>query len=167
MSTTLLKIEGAVERPLALTFAELAAFPEVAQFEDVSRIHPSRRGDGVILDAILDQAAVKQGAKYMTLHADRDDFHVCVALDAILGQGIVVYKLGSSPLSVEHGGPIRLIIRDPAACHTGELDDCANVKYLSRIELSERRGRDTRPETEAAHTALHEAQASPPRDSTG
>ena len=49
-------------------------------------------------------------------------------------------------LGVEHGGPIRLIIRDPSACHTGELDDCANVKYLSRIELTERRGRDTRPD---------------------
>ena len=63
----------------------------------------------------------------MTLHADRDDFHVCVPLAAIKGQGIVVYKLGTEPLSVEHGGPIRLIIRDPSACHTGDLDDCANV----------------------------------------
>ena len=78
-----------------------------------------------------------------------------------MGQGIVVYKLGSVALSGDHGGPIRLIIRDPTACHTGDLDDCANVKYLSRIELTERRGRDTRPETDSAHAALHEAQAGP------
>jgi DMSO/TMAO reductase YedYZ molybdopterin-dependent catalytic subunit len=162
MTTPLLKIEGAVDNPLALTFVELAAFPEADQFADVSRIHPSRRGDGVSLDAILEQARVRPGANYLTLHADRDDFHVSVPLDAIKGQGIVVYKLGQGPLSVDHGGPIRLIIRDPAACHTGDLDDCTNVKYLSRIELTERRGRDTRPETESAHAALHEAQAHAP-----
>ena len=159
MSSAVLKIEGAVDHPLVLTFSDLAAFPDAAQFADVSRIHPSRRGDGVTLDAVLHKAKVRPGANFLTLHADRDDFHVCVPLEAIKGQGIVVYKMGQGPLSVEHGGPIRLIIRDPSACHTGDLDDCANVKYLSRVELTERRGRDTRPETEAAHIALHETQA--------
>jgi DMSO/TMAO reductase YedYZ molybdopterin-dependent catalytic subunit len=157
-SDVLLKIEGAVEHPLALTFADLAAFPDAAQFADVSRLHPSRRGDGVTLDAILEKASVRPGANYVTLHADRDDFHVSVPLDVLRGQGIVVYHLGSDPLGLEHGGPIRLLIRDPSACHTGDLDDCANVKYLSRVELTQRRGRDTRPETESAHAALHAAQ---------
>jgi hypothetical protein len=40
------------------------------------------------------------------------------------------------------------------------LDECANVKYLSRIELTERRGRDTRPADEKAHEALHATQTS-------
>ena len=155
MSDVLLKIDGAVEHPLGLTFADLAGFPETAQFADVSRLHASRRGDGVLLDAILDRAIVRPAANYVTLHADRDDFHVSVPLDVLRGQGIVVYRLGPDPLGPEHGGPIRLLIRDPSACHTGDLDDCANVKYLSRIELTQRRGRDTRPETESAHAALH------------
>jgi DMSO/TMAO reductase YedYZ molybdopterin-dependent catalytic subunit len=159
MSNARLKIDGAVEYPLALTFDDLAAFPESAQFTDVSRLHSGRRGDGVTLDAILERARVSATAKYLILHADRDDFHVCVPLEAIKGQGIVVYKLGTEALGVEQGGPIRLIIRDPSACHTGDLDDCANVKYLSRVELTEHRGRDTRPETESAHAALHESQA--------
>ncbi len=162
MPTPLLKIDGAVDHPLNLTYTDLAAFPDIAQFADVSRLHPTRRGDGVTLDAILDQAQIRPGASFVILHADRDDFHVCVRLEALKGQGIVVYKLGSEPLAVEHGGPIRLIIRDPSACHTGELDDCANVKYLSRVELTESRGRDTRPETESAHAALHEGQSAPP-----
>ncbi len=161
MNTPILKIEGSVDHPLALTYTDLAAFPVSAQFADVSRLHPTRRGDGVTLDAILDQARIRPSANFVILHADRDDFHVCVPLESIRGQGIVVYKIGSDPLATEHGGPIRLIIRDPSACHTGDLDDCANVKYLSRVELTDRRGRDTRPETEAAHTALHEAQAGP------
>src|SRR4051812_3312852 len=109
MSEVLLKIDGAVQNPLALEFPDLAAFPDAAQFADVSRLHPSRRGDGVTLDAILDRASVRPAAKYLILHADRDDFHVCVPLEAIKGQGIVVYKHGSGALGVEQGGPIRLI----------------------------------------------------------
>jgi hypothetical protein len=94
----------------------------------------------------------------LTLHADHDDFHVSIPLQAVRGEAIVVYKRGERRLGPEHGGPIRFLIRDPSACHTNELDDCANVKYLSRIELSVRRGRDTRPDDEAAHAALHAAQ---------
>jgi len=167
MGDVVLTIEGAVERMLRLTYADLEAVPEPAQIRDVSRFHPNRRGDGVALDAILDRAGVYQAANYLTLHADRDDFHVSVPLEAIRGQGVVVYRLGSDRLGVDDGGPIRLIIRDPSVCHTGELDECANVKYLSRIELTARRGRDTRPTDEAAHTALHESQAEPSRGEPG
>ncbi len=164
MSDIVLTIDGAVLRPLRLTFSDLEALPDADQVRDVSRFQPNRRGDGVALDAILDRAGVPPEANYVTLHADRDDFHVSVPLEALRGQGIVVYRLGPNRLGVENGGPIRLIIRDPSTCHTGELDECANVKYLSRIELTERRGRDTRPASEADHEALHQSQAEPPRN---
>jgi DMSO/TMAO reductase YedYZ molybdopterin-dependent catalytic subunit len=155
--TIVLEVDGAVEKPLRLSFADLEALPESAQVHDVSRFHPSRRGDGVLLEALLLQAGVKPGANYLTLHADRDDFHVSIPLAPVRDQGIVVYRQGALRLSVEQGGPIRFLIRDPSACHTAELDECANVKYLSRIELTERRGRDTRPADEGAHAALHAA----------
>lgn len=150
-----LRVEGAVERPLGLTFDDLAALPESAQVRDVTRFNPKRPGDGVSLEALLERARPRDEANYLTLHADKDDFHVSVPLGAVRGEGIVVYRLGDGPLGAEHGGPVRFLIRDPAACHTDELDDCANVKYLSRIELTIRRGRDTRPADEAAHAALH------------
>ncbi len=108
------------------------------------------------LEAILERAGVKDEANYLTLHADRDDFHVSVPLQAVRAEGIVVYHRGGEPLGADQGGPIRFLIRDPAACHTHELDDCANVKFLSRIELTERRGRDTRPQTDEEHAKLHE-----------
>jgi DMSO/TMAO reductase YedYZ molybdopterin-dependent catalytic subunit len=158
-SAVVLTIDGAVERPLKLTFADLTAFPAPSQVPDVSRFHPTRKGDGVALQAILDRAGVKSGANYLTLHADQDDFHVSVPLEPLRALGIVVYRLGREPLGSEHGGPIRFLIRDVSACHSTELDECANVKYLSRIELTERRGRDTRPADEAAHAALHQAQS--------
>jgi DMSO/TMAO reductase YedYZ molybdopterin-dependent catalytic subunit len=156
--SVVLKVEGAVDNPLALSFEALGALPEAAQVRDVSRFNAKRPGDGVALEALLAIARPKPEANYVTLHADRDDFHVSVPLQPIRGEGIVVYRHGDGPLAQEHGGPIRFLIRDPAACHTDELDDCANVKYLSRIELTVRRGRDTRPADEAAHAALHHAQ---------
>ncbi len=154
----LLRVDGSVDRPLALTFDDLGGFAEEAQVLDVSRVHPSRRGDAVTLDAVLDRARPREGATHVTLHADRDDFHVSIPLDLIRGQGVVVYRVGETPLDVEHGGPVRLLIRDPSVCQSGELDDCANVKYLSRIELTSGRGRDTRPPDDEAHRALHARQ---------
>ncbi len=141
----ILRIDGNVERPLRLTFADLAGFPESAQVRDVSRFHSTRKGDGVSFDALLERAGVLPTANYLTLHADRDDFHVSVPLEPLRGQGIVVYRLGPGPLGLEHGGPIRFLIRDPAACHTDQLDECANVKYLKphRADRKARAGHAT------------------------
>ncbi|MEX0715851.1 MAG: molybdopterin-dependent oxidoreductase [Planctomycetaceae bacterium] len=150
-----LRIDGEVERPLALTADELADFDEAAQVRDVSRFHPSRRGDGVTLEALLAAARPTARATYLTLHATRDDFAASVPLAAVRGEGLLVYALDGEPLPVEKGGPFRFLIRDPAACHTDELDDCANVKFVDRIELTAGRGRDTRPEDDADHAALH------------
>jgi DMSO/TMAO reductase YedYZ molybdopterin-dependent catalytic subunit len=152
-------VDGLVERPLHLTFADLESMPADAQIADVSRYHPKRQGDGVTLAALFERAGAREQANYVTLHADKDDFHVSVPLAPLRAAGLVVYKLGPNRLGPENGGPFRLLIRDTALCHSSELDECANVKYLSRIELTERRGRDTRPATETEHAALHQAQA--------
>jgi DMSO/TMAO reductase YedYZ molybdopterin-dependent catalytic subunit len=154
----LLKVEGAVENPLGLRFEDLEGLPDVFRVPDVSRFHPKRRGDGVALEAILERALPRPEANYLTLHADRDDFHVSIPLGAVRGEAVVVFKLGGGRLDPKDGGPVRFLIKDPSACHTSELDDCANVKYLSRIELSVRKGRDTRPADDAAHAALHTAE---------
>jgi len=154
-SEVILRFEGEVESPVGLTFEDLGRMPGESQVVDVSRFQPGRRGDGVTLESLLALAGPRPGATYVTLHADRDDFHVSVPLAAIGAQGVVVYKLGGEALGASDGGPIRLLLRDPAACHAGELDECANVKYLSRVELTPGRGRDTRPADDAAHEALH------------
>ncbi|MFN0052505.1 MAG: molybdopterin-dependent oxidoreductase [Planctomycetales bacterium] len=155
MSSTLLKVDGAVAQTLELSFDDLAAFPAADQVPDVSRFHPSRQGDGVTLESILRRAAPHPSATYLTLHAAADDFHASVPLAAVRGEGIVVYRFQGASLPVKNGGPIRFLIKDPAACHTDELDDCANVKFVDRIELSVGRGLDTRPEDEDEHARLH------------
>lgn len=155
MTQIVLRIDGEVGNPLELTFDDLAACPAAGQVIDVSRFHPTRQGDGVTLESLLSKAAPNPRATYLTLHATADDFHASVPLAEVRGEGIVLYRLDGQPLPVKNGGPIRFLIRNPAACHTEELDDCANVKFVDRIELTAGKGRDNRPETDDEHEKLH------------
>ncbi len=148
-------IDGLVKNRLELDFGDFEAGPPEAHVYDVSRYHPSRSGDAVALAWILEKAGLLPEANYITLHAERDDFHVSVPLEPLLDEGLLVYKIKDAPLTISQGGPIRFLVKNPLACHTGELDECANVKYLSRIELCERKGQDTRPSNESEHQALH------------
>lgn len=156
MSSKVLVVDGDVEHPLALSFDDLAGFPATEQVADVSRYHPTRKGDGVTLEAILKRVRPRSTATYLTLHATADDFHASIPLAAVRSEGIVVYRIDGQPLPSKSGGPIRFLIKDPAACHTEELDDCANVKFVDRIELTVAKGRDTRPETDDEHEKLHQ-----------
>ena len=155
-SSILLTIDGAVEHPVAFSFEDLSRLPEEDVVADISRFHPGREGDGVTLEALLRIARPSAEANYVTLHAGRDDFHVSVPIEPLRLQGVVVFRRGLEPLDPKNGGPVRLIIRDLHECGASELDDCANVKYLDRIEPTVKKGRDTRPVDSAAHAALHE-----------
>ena len=86
-SDPVLIVDGAVEQPLALRLADLAALPASFQVQDVSRFQPQRQGDGVELEAILACARPRSEANYLTLHAERDDFHVSVPLEAVRARG--------------------------------------------------------------------------------
>jgi len=160
MNQPSLRIDGLVANAIDLTRQQLQALPDSAQVPDVSRFEAKKQGDAVTLDSLLALAGVLPEANYMTLHAGRDDFHVSVPLDAVRAQGLLIYKIGDTDLAASQGGPFRFLIRDFAACHSAELDDCANVKFLDRIELTQRKGRDTRPLTDEEHEALHARQNS-------
>jgi DMSO/TMAO reductase YedYZ molybdopterin-dependent catalytic subunit len=158
MKEPVLLIDGDVDRPLRLSFEELAAISSAHQVADVSRLDPKRKGDAVTLAGLLEIVRPKASAKYLTLHASADDFHASIPLLAVLERAIVIYHLDGQPLPVSAGGPFRFFIPDFAACHTAEVDECANVKFVDRIELSSQPGRDNRPHDAQEHAALHEPQ---------
>ena len=152
-------LTGDVERPLRLRFSDFQQLVAEYQVPDVSQIDLKRQGGAVTLEGLLRLAVVKPTAKYLTLHASKDDFHASIPLDAVRDKAIVIYRLGDQPLSAKAGGPIRFFIPNFAACHTDEIDECANVKFVDRIELTAERGHDNRPHDEKQHAELHQRQS--------
>ncbi|MBL9122547.1 MAG: molybdopterin-dependent oxidoreductase [Planctomycetaceae bacterium] len=153
-----LRIDGLVAHPLELNYDALAAMDADAQVADVSRFDPARKGDAVRLSALLQLAGVKPEGDYLTLHASLDDFHASVPLAEVRERGLLIYRLDGEPLPRQSGGPIRFLIPDYAACKTAEIDDCANVKFVDRIEITRGRGQDNRPHDEQEHAELHRRQ---------
>ena len=158
MNETKLTINGLVENPLTLSAADLAAIDSQHQIADVGMVVPGRRGRGVMLRAVLELAKPQAKAGYLTLHSTVDDFHASVPLAAVRDSGVLVYQLDGLPLPESAGGPIRFLLPDSAACHTAEVDECANVKFVDRLELSAAKGPDNRPSTLREHERLHEAE---------
>lgn len=150
-----LTIEGAVKNRLTLRVHDLAELDPRQQVADVSRLDPKRKGTAVRLSALLELAGTQPAATHLGLHSETDDFHASVPLAAVGDRGLVIYRLDGRPLDMKAGGPFRFLIPDYAACHSEEIDECANVKFVDRIELTVGKGFDNRPEDERAHAKLH------------
>ena len=154
----MLVVTGEIEAPRTLTFEDLAAIAPEYQVADVSRLVPGRKGDAVRLQGLLDLVRPKATAQYLGLHAARDDFHASIPLAAVAERALVIYRLDGQPLPEKSGGPVRFFIPDFAACHTAEIDECANVKFVDRLEFTAAKGPDNRPHDGAEHEALHARQ---------
>jgi DMSO/TMAO reductase YedYZ molybdopterin-dependent catalytic subunit len=156
----MLTIAGEVARPCTLTFDDLASISAEHQVPDVSRLVPGRKGDAVKFAGILQLVQPAKTANYLGLHSAADDFHASIPLAAVADRALVIYRLDGQPLPAKAGGPVRFFIPDFAACHTHEIDECANVKFVDRIELTAEKGFDNRPHDGAEHEELHRKQDS-------
>lgn len=150
-----LRISGLCAQPASFTLQDLSALPAEVQVPDVSTIDPKRQGSAVKLTGLLAKVGVKPEAKYLGLHAETDNFHASIPLEVVKDRAILIYAVNGEPLSLKAGGPFRFYIQDYASCHTEEVDECANVKFVDHIELTAEKGFDNRPEDEAQHAALH------------
>ena len=149
---TQLHIEGAVRSPKAFGFTELRALSD--QIEDVSRLIPGREGSAVRLQTVLEQVGPKETVRYITLESTDGKFSASVPLEAVQ-EGIIAYRFNDAALPENKGGPYRFFIPNVSECHVGEVDACANVKFLGRICLSHEKGRDVRPTSPQAHEEHH------------
>ena len=150
---TQLYIDGEVHSPRALNFSDLRAI--AGQIEDVSQLIPGREGGAVRLQALLDSVGPKDTVKYITLESTDGRFSASVPLDAVR-EGIVAYRLNEEALPAKKGGPYRFLIPDVSECHVGEVDACANVKFLGHISLSQEKGKDVRPTSPQTHEEHHQ-----------
>jgi DMSO/TMAO reductase YedYZ molybdopterin-dependent catalytic subunit len=138
-----LEVTGQVTRPSMFDFEALARLPE--QVEDIGMLVPGRKGGGVRLSALLAAVQPQPGATHIALESDDQTFSASVPLEAVAESGVVLYRLGSQALPLQHGGPFRFLITDAQTCATGGADLCANVKFVGRMTISSGPGRDTRP----------------------
>lgn len=144
MPETPLTIDGEVAHAATLTRAELSAFPDETRIDDVSQVEERRQGRAVQLSALLERVEPNSSATYVTLHASTDDFAASIPLEAASEVGILIYEIDGKPLDTKAGGPFRFLIPNAAECKTADMDACANVKFLDRIELTAGKGKDTR-----------------------
>jgi DMSO/TMAO reductase YedYZ molybdopterin-dependent catalytic subunit len=138
-----LEVCGEVQQPGAFDFEALAQLS--GQIEEVSALVPGRSGGGVHLASLLAAVRPRPEATHLTVESSDGNFSASVPLSAVVGSGVVLYRLGSQALPTQQGGPFRFLITDAQTCATGGADLCANVKFVGRMVLSAGPGRDTRP----------------------
>lgn len=151
----LLRVDGEVVRPCELRYSDLQRIDSAYQIEDVGQFDARRQGRAVKLTGLLDLVQARPSVAYLGLHSSTDNFHASIPLAPVLQRAFLIYSLDGQPLDSKRGGPIRFFIPDFAACHTHEIDECANVKFVDHIEVTRGKGFDNRPQDEASHRELH------------
>jgi DMSO/TMAO reductase YedYZ molybdopterin-dependent catalytic subunit len=144
-----LHIDGMVERPLSIAFAELLGYPQaeltavhqccgspLSPFEPTRRVS-NVRWTGARLTGVLAACRPIEGARYLWSYgADHGEFGG-IAVDAfvkdlpvarVAEEVLIAYKMNGQPLTAEQGFPARLVV--PGYYGTN------SVKWLARITLA-------------------------------
>ncbi|MBL8774855.1 MAG: sulfite oxidase [Acidimicrobiales bacterium] len=133
-----LTIDGMVDEPLELTFAELLALPLVEREVTIACVSNEVGGDlvgnarwlGVPLRSLLREAGVQDGATQVMGHSV-DGFTAGFPTELLDDDrpALVAVGMNGEPLPLEHGFPARLIIG-------GIYGYVSATKWLQRIELT-------------------------------
>ena len=129
-----LTIDGAVERPVTLSWNDFLALP---QLEDVSDFHCvttwsmlDSKWKGVSFSTLAALVQPKDKAAFVLAHA-YDGYTTNVALEeAMKDDVLLVHTWNDQPLPREHGGPVRMI--------TPQLYAWKGAKWISRLEFLEK-----------------------------
>jgi DMSO/TMAO reductase YedYZ molybdopterin-dependent catalytic subunit len=129
-----LTLDGLVERPLALSLAELRALPQrtqITRHDCVEGWSAIGQWTGVPLAHLLRAAGLRPEARYLVFHcADRLNgapyYESIDLIDAFHPQTIVAHSLNGAPLPVKNGAPLRMRIERQLGYK--------HAKYLERIE---------------------------------
>ena len=109
-------VDGLVERPLALSLAELRALPartQITRHDCVEGWSCIGEWTGAKMAAIAALAGLKPTAKHIVLHcADTlggaKYYETLDLVDVVHPQTILAYDMNGAPLTTPHGAPIRL-----------------------------------------------------------
>jgi DMSO/TMAO reductase YedYZ molybdopterin-dependent catalytic subunit len=126
-----LVVDGAVGRPLTLSYSDLLALPQTDDVSDFHCVTTWSKFDmpwrGVRVSTILALAEVTDGAAALMCHAS-DGYTTNVTLEEALKDDVLLaHTVYGAPLGKEHGGPVRMI--------TPQLYAWKGAKWISRIEV--------------------------------
>jgi len=136
-----LVIDGLVERPLALSLAELRTRPsqsQITKHDCVEGWTSIAEWTGVRLETLLDEAGLKPKARFIVFHCfdalnqaeDGERYYESIDLiDARHPQTILAWAMNGEVLPVPHGAPLRLRVERQLGYK--------HAKYIKRIEAVE------------------------------
>ena len=105
------EIGGLVEKPAALTHAEILALPKSvadARLTSVSGWSVRGKWGGVRLSDLLPLANPKSEAKHVQFISYREVYTTCIPLEiALQERTLLAYEFDGEPLDADYGGPVR------------------------------------------------------------
>ena len=138
-----LRVDGHVERPTTLTYADLRGDqPQTQLTRDFQCVTGWRVEDvhwaGVKLPDLLEQVGVKKGATHVRFWSFDGVYTETLTLDQALRDDVLVaHEMLGKPVTREHGGPVRLYV--------APMYGYKSLKWLDRIEVVTKLDDDTDP----------------------
>jgi DMSO/TMAO reductase YedYZ molybdopterin-dependent catalytic subunit len=127
-----LTIDGAVERPVAYTLADLRALPRVEQVSDFHCVTgwsvDGVRWTGVRFRDLLAEAGIRPDARALRFVSDEVPYDDTLTLShAFAPDALLALDMNGEPLTEPHGFPVRVVMP--------RMYGYKNVKWVTRIEV--------------------------------
>lgn len=109
-----MKVAGAVGRPLTLDWESFHALPQAEATSDIHCVTSwstfDNRWGGVLVKTLAEAADLRPEAAFAVLHC-HDGYTTNLPLDHFLAEAsLIVHSWNGAPLSREHGGPARAVV---------------------------------------------------------
>ncbi|MDR3499956.1 MAG: sulfite oxidase-like oxidoreductase [Parvibaculum sp.] len=127
-----LRIEGAVENPVTLTFDQFMALPQVRYVSDIHCVTTwsryDNRWDGVSSQTLMELVRPTAEARHLILHS-YDGYTTNIKLEVFNEPDVLIaHSWEGERLTREHGGPVRAIVP--------QWYFWKSAKWIRRIEFS-------------------------------
>ncbi|MCG6880642.1 MAG: molybdopterin-dependent oxidoreductase [Deltaproteobacteria bacterium] len=113
-----LSVEGAVQKPLELTYEEIKKLPSMEK--EILLICPGffaihGRWKGIVMERLLKEAKMEEGATHVTFYGPEGNYEKVERFpiaDILKGKVFLAYGVNGKPLPQKHGFPLRIVARD-------------------------------------------------------
>jgi DMSO/TMAO reductase YedYZ molybdopterin-dependent catalytic subunit len=142
--TWTLAIDGEVENPTILSYAELQALPVSTQMSDQHCVEgwsiPDIKYEGVLFKEVAKLVKPKKTAKFVLFYAEHE-YTSGIDLDIAMEDNVMLaWNRNDEPLPVEDGYPLRLVV--PRLYYWKSVKWVRRISFLTEVVLGfwEKRG---------------------------